>query len=61
MSHKLIINRKSWTKNPLKLAIWEDFVVIKFHQKNEVDTIFNVQKCLCKGALAICMNLEDIK
>jgi len=37
--------------NKKKLANCEDLIVIKFDPKNEVETIFNVQKYACKGAL----------
>jgi len=33
------------------LTIWEDFMVIRFHRKNNLETIFNVQNCALKGAL----------
>jgi len=58
MRYKLIINRKSSIKKNYKLAICEDLMVIRFHQKNEVETNFNVEKCSRKGALfALTWNL----
>jgi len=37
--------------NKKKLAICKDLMVIKFQQKHEVETTFNVQKYAHKGAL----------
>jgi len=32
------------------LTICEDFMVVTFHQNNEFETFFNVQKCAHHGA-----------
>jgi len=32
------------------LAIGEDLIIMRFHQRNELETLFNVQKCAHHGA-----------
>jgi len=44
-------NRENNFEQNKKLSIWEDFLVMRFDQKNEVNTISNVQKCMRKGGL----------
>jgi len=33
------------------MAIWKNFMVKRFHQKHDLETIFNVQNYWSKGAL----------